>query len=281
MKCPLCLGRGQAQLYPKTKSGRIVRCVHCGFVYADPRAPYIDHSFYPDADSAYKANTAEILKHFKNTVGITKGKLLDVGCYDGTFAAAAREFGYNVEAIEPNAKAAKDCTARHKIHVYVGKFEEIVLDYYQYDVISFVSVFQYFEKPKMAAQKAYNLLKPNGAIVIEVPNFACTARRLIGSRWHKFEPEDFYFYEPETLRMLLQEAGFTIMMNQAIGRTFSLDYFANDLSKHYNRAVGRLLSIGGKAFNINDVLFSIKIGDNLLCIAQKPDSNTIANRIGA
>ncbi len=62
-------------------------------------------------------------------------------------------------------------------------------------------------------------LRPDGAVVLKVPNFACLNRRLRGGRWCGFRyPDHVNYFTPSTLARLAHEAGYRVARQRLVDR---------------------------------------------------------------
>ncbi len=62
-------------------------------------------------------------------------------------------------------------------------------------------------------------LRPDGAVVLKVPNFACLNRRLRGGRWCGFRyPDHVNYFTPSTLARLAREAGYRVARQRLVDR---------------------------------------------------------------
>lgn len=79
------------------------------------------------------------------------------------------------------------------------------------DVIVLASYLEHEVNPLPVLQHCRTRLKPGGAIVVKVPNYACLNRFLRGSRWCGFRwPDHVNYFTPATLRQTARMAGFRI-----------------------------------------------------------------------
>jgi len=76
---------------------------------------------------------------------------------------------------------------------------------------------------KLLAQ-ASRVLQPGGVTIIKVPNFASINRRVMGSRWCGFRfPGHVNHFTPESLRAMVEDAGFKVVSFNALDRFFLSD----------------------------------------------------------
>jgi len=265
--CPLCRAVHRTTLYRRTRSGDIHRCTACGFVYADPTGgtagPGLPHC--KDSIEVYELNAAHRLALLKTATGIAGGRLLDVGCFDGSFMLAAQKHGFAVEGVEPEAEPA--ATARSRgLTVQQTTFEQATFDG-RFDVIALMHCLEHLPDPWAALERARDLIEPGGALLIELPNFDCLSRRVLGRRWRQFIHDHPQFFEPATLRRLLERAGFETRLIRPVGKIASLRLLADRVERYYSGAMGRALRRGFDAVGWTDRAISLNLGDIMLAVA--------------
>ena len=115
VNCNLCQS-SKNRLLLKKNNYRIVRCLDCGFVYINPRAP---ESYVCDL---YKKNKSSPFNYYYNLRKIDRnrfeklfseinrykssGIVLDFGSATGSFLQVAKERGYLAHGVEVNPLAA-------------------------------------------------------------------------------------------------------------------------------------------------------------------------------
>lgn len=222
MKCPLCQAKKQKRLYDFA-SAVIVQCQKCRFLFAkDARRKqtllkYYDNAYWLHASHAlydfyygkrlYTLHRfyLEVLKQYVQK----KGKLLDIGPGLGYFMKEATEDGWTVTGIE----LGKEAVDYGKHYLGVNTCQGDLLSYktrIKYDAITSFHTFEHVHEPLDYFRKTYDLLKPGGLLLIEVPNAQSPLSKALG-KWF-FEPLSHrsYFTE-ETLRLFVEKAGFTVI----------------------------------------------------------------------
>src|SRR5438067_3090704 len=98
---------------------RIVKCRHCGLMYASPRSKLPDQEEIKDWDPQFTKRVTETSRdrYAKESLQVRdyedtrrylteaypqRGRLLEIGCSMGFLLAKFREDGWTVEGIEPN-----------------------------------------------------------------------------------------------------------------------------------------------------------------------------------
>src|SRR4051812_2754419 len=102
-------------------AGLVVRCTACGHgsLLADPAEDDVDQAYLDAADPAsvreeegQVATAARDLTQLDAVLGGRRGRLVDVGCWTGSFVAAAEAAGWSAEGIEPSTWAVGRAQAR-------------------------------------------------------------------------------------------------------------------------------------------------------------------------
>jgi SAM-dependent methyltransferase len=141
--------------------------------------------------------------------GQKPGQWIDVGPAAGYVLEEARKRGWTVTGVEPNAQAMAALNARG-LHAVQGTWKMAPVAAGSADVISFYEVLEHLPDPVAALRKALWVLKPDGLLVIRIPDFSNYTREntlalLSVSREHLF-----YFTE-RSLRLMLDQAGFDLV----------------------------------------------------------------------
>ncbi|MCZ7586601.1 MAG: glycosyltransferase [Deltaproteobacteria bacterium] len=268
LPCPSCGQTDKTLEYSGTRSGRVARCAACGMVFSisPPPKENLPPAFTDDPD-AYLANARHRLgvlnrsltPHPSTALGASASSpvtLLDVGCFDGHFAAAAAKLGFDVTGVEPVAEAAAKARARHGLDVRVGAFENADLPAGAFDAVSFIHVFEHLKNPRTALARARQVLKPGGYLLIELPAYDALVRKLVGRRWRQFISDHDRFYTGPVLRALLESEEFAVLHDAKVGKVLTPRLLADRLGRYYSRAPARWIGRRGAdaRFGIENVL---------------------------
>jgi 2-polyprenyl-3-methyl-5-hydroxy-6-metoxy-1,4-benzoquinol methylase len=145
---------------------------------------------------------------------VAGGRLLEVGCGNGTVMSLLRAQGWEVWGIEPDAQAAE--TARRHLalspqRVQVARAEEAAIPEGSFDAVVLHHVVEHLHDPAGVLAKARAGLRPHGRLLIACPNFASLERRLFGRYWLGLDiPRHLHHFTPATLAQLAREAGFRL-----------------------------------------------------------------------
>jgi len=148
-----------------------------------------------------------------------RGRLLDVGCGLGHFLRAAGQDGWDIFGIEPAEYRAAMARGNTGASIYPD------LDSVQRDrsepfaCVTLWDVLEHDGDPLRLLQRVGGLLQPSGLLAVSMPNRGGLEARLRGSSWRFFRPEFGHMthHTPDTLRRLLQQAGFWVVAVQTEG----------------------------------------------------------------
>jgi 2-polyprenyl-3-methyl-5-hydroxy-6-metoxy-1,4-benzoquinol methylase len=149
-----------------------------------------------------------------------RGRLLDIGCGDGSFAMEMKSHGWEVSAteIDPGTVArlgAAGINAKLSHDAQQNGFET------RFDAITCWHVLEHVENPRQIAEWVRALLADGGVFQPTVPNVDCLQARLFGRKWvHLDVPRHRQHFTPATLRSLLETAGFQMTKQTK----FALEY---------------------------------------------------------
>lgn len=136
------------------------------------------------------------------------GKLLDVGCGSGAFAAAMRERGWSVRGTEFDPVAARAAQAAHGVAVDVGELAAIAYPAGAFDAITARHVLEHVREPVGFLAECWRILAPGGRLVLVTPNVESLGHRHFADRWRGLEqPRHLFLYGSASLRTLLRPAG--------------------------------------------------------------------------
>lgn len=212
--CPVC-GEGEGVEVLRSWY-RVVRCLGCDMVWANPRPDEASRAgmygadyyvFDPVLDRAHTEAAARDVERMLAWREDHPGRLLDVGCATGHFLAAAREAGWTVTGVEVSPEAAARARTRARCTVHACELEAAHLPPASFDAVTLLDVLEHVARPVDLLALAGSLLAPGGRLVVECPNFGSLFRRLTGRRWVGFNPYHLHFFTPATLAQAARRAG--------------------------------------------------------------------------
>lgn len=198
---------------------------------------YISHSSKPDsfistlyvwARSFMLSYKYALLKqHLRSN-----GRLLDVGCGTGSFLSFMKKKGFDVYGVESNAKARNICL-QSNIEV---QSTESKLPLASYDTLSLWHVLEHLPEPESRLATYRDLLKPEGILVIAVPNFESHDRIHYQQHWAALDvPRHLWHFTPKGLINMAEASGFDLLQKRALGLdVFYISYLSE---KHRGKSL--------------------------------------------
>jgi len=130
-------------------------------------------------------------------------RILDVGCRRGrTLHSMMQKVDIQAYGIEPDENEAAMATS-HGIQMHAGVIETFAPGDLRFDQIQMLHVLEHLHDPLQCLIHLRSLLKPNGRLVIEVPDMMAPVRTL---KWF-FQYPHLYSFSKNTLSALFLRAG--------------------------------------------------------------------------
>jgi len=129
--------------------------------------------------------------------------------------------GWEADGIETSDTAVEMSRAKRGINTWKGEVTASDFEESSYDLVIMRHVLEHMDKPDRVLSRIFEILCPNGAIFISVPNIDSVEAKIAGDKWFHLDPEYHKtHYSPETVKSALMDAGFKyIKINH-----FSIDY---------------------------------------------------------
>ncbi|MCU0285377.1 MAG: class I SAM-dependent methyltransferase [Acidobacteria bacterium] len=271
VKCPLCGTDDYTVRYPATVSQSaktfskeeknkeyyrctnhhlaehddIVRCNNCGMLYNNPQpqAEILVNIYQEVEDPLYQEETKAREYTFQHTLGLLHkairppGRLLDVGCYTGTFMQVANASGWEVSGIELSHWAAGIAAKIDVGPVYEGPLGNLPLPGEYFDVITFWDVIEHLAQPVLFLQEVGRLLKPGGIVGFSTHMVDSWAVRILGKKYPFFMDMHLVHFSRATVKRLLAEQGYELIKISRHHRILRVGYFLEKLAA--NMPIGK------------------------------------------
>ena len=187
----------------------------------------------------------------------TIGLLLDVGAGTGDFLRAAKENGWEVNGMEPNRNASKlelekGIHLKSKLKHFEGK---------QFDVITLWHVLEHIPNLDETVLALSKLVKPDGVLIIAVPNFKSYDADHYGMFWAAYDaPRHLWHFSKKSIQNIFSKA---FILEKTKPMIFD-SFYVSLLSEKY---------ISGRKFSLNALW--VGLVSNLKAIQSKEYSSHI------
>ncbi|MBM3252452.1 MAG: methyltransferase domain-containing protein, partial [Candidatus Omnitrophica bacterium] len=200
-----------------------MKCTRCEEVSVIPQLS----GQYTHSESSYKKLGKTDAWHFlhpnrpKKIRKIKKsGRILDIGCGLGEFLFEMKTLGWEVYGNDIISDACRYAKEEFRLENIYNK-DLLSLDFSDnfFDVITLWHVFGYLEKPLESFKKIKNILKDDGVLIIESPDFNSFQRKIFKNKWFGLAlPNYSHHYSLKSLENALKHSGLKIVKK---------DYFVN------------------------------------------------------
>ena len=176
---------------------------------------YISHT-----DS--KRNMFEKVYHLIRTVSLKKKlslinsfqseekKLLDIGCGTGDFLQIAQQSNWSVSGIEPNEQARR--IANKKTNNSIFEIEQLLkFESNSFDVITLWHVLEHLPNLEDHIRVFKKLLKPNGTLIIAVPNYKSYDAKYYKQFWAAYDvPRHLWHFNKSSISKIVTKYSFNV-----------------------------------------------------------------------
>ena len=260
-KCPVCNGTKFAPFIVCTDyfvSGdefSIKTCKSCGFKITEnvedeqnigryyESKNYISHSNTTKGfvNSVYHAVRKYMLgrkrKLVEKSTGLKTGRILDVGTGTGFFLNEMRFNGWEITGTEKSVDARK--FAKDVFDLDILETEELFhLEKEKFDAITLWHVLEHIHRLNENLDTLKQLLKPNGKLIIAVPNHTSYDARHYKMFWAAWDvPRHIWHFGPDQMKLLGEKHGLVLSGL----RTMPFDsFYVSMLSEKYKKSKSSL-----------------------------------------
>ncbi len=136
------------------------------------------------------------------------GRMLEIGCGNGTFLLRAKSRGWNVQGLDFDPEAVRQARSRG-IRVEVGELTQDRFAENSFDAIVMQHVVEHLSDPIEVLSVCRTILSPGGKLVIVTPNPDSLAHSMYQEHWRGLEPpRHLYMFTASALRTLAARSGF-------------------------------------------------------------------------
>ncbi len=282
-QCYLC---DQPGVRPLTWSPIHHHCPSCGLIwlherFQDDPALLYDESYYngkrfehtggesgyPDsyADPAKSHRSANYACYAEQVCQGVSGetlRILDFGCGYGLFLRHVKDYVPKAELVGVEI----DPTVANRAAQLSGCPVTTALPETRFDLIVLLDVLEHLTDPRTTLQRLFDHARAGSRMLLTTPNIASWNAQIFRGWWNLFNPPEHVFYfSPETVTTLLQQAGWQPVELHTQGHLLHNERTARESWR--GQWVRRLF--GGP---VQDALFNqvLKVGPVLVVLAERP-----------
>lgn len=206
---------------------------------------YISHtdankSFFDKIYQSVRKYTLQKKLTLINSFNFSDKKLLDVGSGTGDFLTTCKEDGWKSFGVEPS-KEAREIALTKKVDV-VNDLSS--LKEKDFDVITLWHVLEHVENLFEYIETLKKKLKPNGVLIIAVPNYNSFDAKHYKEHWAAFDvPRHLWHFSQESIKKLF--ASVSMEVEKVLPMKFD-SYYVSMLSEKYKHGRNRFI----KAFYV-------------------------------
>jgi len=232
--CPLCKSQ---EISPYLKcidhlvTGEVFEvftCSGCGFIFTQNHPEesesgkyyeseeYISHSDSHKTifDRIYQLARKIMLNRKKRIVteicDIRYGSILDIGSGTGNFLKTMKDAGWKTEGIEINVKARDHAKIFFNMTLLSPREINSLPDK-SFDCITLWHTLEHFHEPEKYFREIKRLLRPEGTVVVALPNTDSYDARHYGSAWAAYDvPRHLWHFKPDTVALFAERNGFMV-----------------------------------------------------------------------
>ncbi|MDR2353936.1 MAG: class I SAM-dependent methyltransferase [Deltaproteobacteria bacterium] len=228
-KCPVCNAAPGPGLFIK-EGFRHVRCPTCSLIYVSLILREDILAKYWREEMSWlrvlKSSPQIDMDRLKFSYGLElaqaylpdgkPGSLLDVGAGTGFFVRLALEQGWKTTAQELNLESY-DSLMRDGIQVIVKPLELSDLPLKSFDLVTLWEVLEHLTEPKQILERIFQLLVPQGLLLILVPNAGSLVTRILHDKSNTFGGHSHLnHFTIDSLIYLLNKTDFEILEMETV-----------------------------------------------------------------
>ena len=210
--CEVCGKRGKRILF-EVDGKKVVKCGGCGVVRTDGFEMPDYGNYHRDEEYVCSSKLFEnifrkrflIIKRFKKN-----GRVFDIGASSGEMLRIFNNDGWECWGVEPSAVAER--LRYNDIKILREEFEEAKLPNNYFDVVILNHTLEHMNNPLAVMEKVGKILKSDGIVLVDVPNFDALSRLVMGRRWPFFLPcEHKWHFTPGSLGEVFRRADLEVV----------------------------------------------------------------------
>ena len=159
--------------------------------------------------------------------GVRDRRIFDLGCGNGSVAAALALEGYEPCGVDPSVEGIAQAQAAYpRLHLEIGSaYDDLVARHGRFPAVVSLEVVEHVYAPRAYARTLFDLVEPGGIALVSTPyhsywkNLALAAAGRMDRHFTAlWDHGHIKFWSMDTLGRLLREAGFEAVRFRRVGR---------------------------------------------------------------
>ncbi len=237
-KCDLCGSKRYKSLcesqdyrfFSTEEHFSLFECGDCGLVYLNPMLAKEEWAkFYPKAAAYYPSfkhhgtlfgrgvDLVSRLLYLPRIFDIRRykksGKLLDIGFGTGYFLYFMKERGFDIYGVDTADEVCDFVSGKlgEKNKIFNKELKDCNFGSDEFDLVTLLHVLEHLPDPMEHLQEIHRILKPDGVLMIEVPNIDSIAYKILGKYWFQLDiPRHVYHFSVKSLSAMLDKYGYKV-----------------------------------------------------------------------
>lgn len=264
-----------ARRLPDKMHYKILKCERCGLIFSSPILPPEKLSMlYGESECNYNDQIPYLIKTYFKAVKKLKGnlpknpKVLEVGCGNGFFIKAIRDFGFtkNAFGVEPSKKMVIQAESSLRSKIKIDFFKSDLFPKENFDLILCFHTLDHMIDPNDFVRGAFSMLKKNGYVFVVVHDTHGLSAKIFGERSAIFDIEHIYLFNKSTLSLLFSRNKFKVVKVFNLVNSYPLNYWVK--MSGFPISVKKIASFFINIFGLGKISLSIPAG-NIGIIAKK------------
>lgn len=223
--------------YLKVKDYTLYHCNSCDLLFTSlenvKRTTFVNHIYTKTYVNNYRKLLPRFYKRFQMLKSLIEsvipgGKLLDVGCGTGYFLKYLQESSsaWDAVGVEPNVTLRQLASNDNIVKVVKGNLTSIPFEDSSFDVVTCLDVLEHSVSLNKNVKELYRVIRKDGILVIQAPNYQSFMAKLTGSKWDWWSPPDHVLhFTPGFIAKYLSDNNFKVI--KSFTYEDQLDYLMN------------------------------------------------------
>ncbi len=239
----------------------IVECARCRLVRLYPQPTPLElKEYYPDGfwcatgteqtdfllESYWRLVQWDHVRFVKQALEHAgeAGAILDVGCGGGLLLKSLRSTGRPMAGLDFSLDAATVAWGTNRVPAVCAKLSQAPFRPESCALITMLNVLEHLYDPVSYLESAREILKPDGRLVVQVPNAACWQFLFFGEAWSGVGvPRHVILFKDRDLFALLDHCGFEIVRKKYFSLRDNPAGFASSLAVSLDPVARRLRKV--------------------------------------